>query len=399
MPALFAVGTEVIERPVVATFAAFGSFGTLLLVDFGGRLYDRVRNQGALAVACGVLIAVATLCSRTTWLAAVAMAVVGFGVLFAGVASSVLAGATRTLLLSFILPISLPGSACSIPDRLAGWGMASAASLVAIAVLWPAPASDPVRTDAIAACRAPARRPRRRARAGAAAAHGARRGGRLRSGARAAARDVLRHALPADRAEHRRARGRAARRRAAVAQRDRRPRDARAGAGVRARSRGMGGRRDRSRRRGRRGRAAVGRVRGAARRGEAIARCAGRPRARGEHRAPPRVGRRRLSAGPELPRAGAQLPGRPGCGQRRRRGGRRATLVAGPVAGPAAGRVPERPGRRPGAHRGASGAQLAVAAEQPARRDRAGHRGLRRRRDQRAALVLGRAWRAVGAAL
>src|SRR3954454_22836263 len=158
MPALFALGTEVIGNPVVATFAAFGSFAMLLLVDFGGPLRDRLRNQAALAVACGALIAVATLCSRTTWLAAVAMMLVAFGVLFAGVASSVLAGATQPLLLSFILPISLPGPASSIPDRLAGWGMASAASLFAIALLWPAPARDPVRTDAIAACRALARR-------------------------------------------------------------------------------------------------------------------------------------------------------------------------------------------------------------------------------------------------
>src|SRR3954453_6896617 len=158
MPALFALGTEVIGNPVVATFAAFGSFAMLLLVDFGGPLRDRLRNQAALAVACGALIAVATLCSRTTWLAAVAMMLVAFGVLFAGVASSVLAGATQPLLLSFILPISLPGPASSIPDRLAGWGMASAASLFAIALLWPAPGRDPVRTDAIAACRALARR-------------------------------------------------------------------------------------------------------------------------------------------------------------------------------------------------------------------------------------------------
>jgi uncharacterized membrane protein YccC len=158
MPGLFALGTEVLHNTTVATFAAFGSFAMLLLVDFGGPLRDRLRNQAALAIACGALIAVATLCSRTTWLAAVAMTLVGFGVLFAGVASSVLAGATQTMLLSFILPISLPGPASSIPDRLAGWGMASAASLLAIALLWPAPAQDPVRTDAIAACRALARR-------------------------------------------------------------------------------------------------------------------------------------------------------------------------------------------------------------------------------------------------
>src|SRR3954462_3396794 len=160
MPSVFAFGDKVLGNTLLGTFAAFGSFAMLLLVDFGGPLRDRLRNQAALAIACGALIAVATLVSRTTWLAAVAMTLVGFGVLFAGVASSVLAGATQTLLLSFILPVSLAAPASSIPERLAGWGMASACSLVAIALLWPAPANDPVRTRAIAACRALAARMR-----------------------------------------------------------------------------------------------------------------------------------------------------------------------------------------------------------------------------------------------
>ncbi|MDX6729241.1 MAG: hypothetical protein QOK49_4046 [Baekduia sp.] len=158
MPAMFALGDRVIGDPVVATFAAFGSFAMLLLVDFSGPMRDRLRAQGALAVACGLLITIATLASQTTWLAAIAMAVVAFGVLFAGVVSSVLAGATTTLLLAFILPVSLPGPASSIPDRLAGWGLASAASLLAIALLWPAPSRDPVRSAAIAACRSLATR-------------------------------------------------------------------------------------------------------------------------------------------------------------------------------------------------------------------------------------------------
>src|SRR6476619_4943814 len=68
MPAMFALGSEVIGNPHVATFAAFG-------------------------------------------------------ILFAGVVSSVLAAATTTLLLAFILPVSLPGMASSIPDRVAGWGL------------------------------------------------------------------------------------------------------------------------------------------------------------------------------------------------------------------------------------------------------------------------------------
>jgi hypothetical protein len=158
MPALFALGVKVVQNPAVATFAAFGSFAMLLLVDFRGPLRDRLRNQAALAVACGAMIAIATLVSNSMWLAAAAMAIVGFGVLFAGVASSVLAGATQTLLLAFILPVSMPAPVSAIPDRLAGWAMAAALSLPAISLLWPLPARDGVRTAAISTCRALAAR-------------------------------------------------------------------------------------------------------------------------------------------------------------------------------------------------------------------------------------------------
>jgi uncharacterized membrane protein YccC len=157
-PALFAYTVKVMHEPVVGTFAAFGAFAMLLLVDFAGPMRDRLRNQAALALACCVLISLATLVSRTTWPATLTMAAVGFGVLFAGVASSTLAAATPAMLLSFILPVTLAGPVSSIPDRLLGWGMAAACSLLAIALLWPAPARDPVRTRAIAACRALAAR-------------------------------------------------------------------------------------------------------------------------------------------------------------------------------------------------------------------------------------------------
>ena len=154
MPGAFALGGPVLGDPVLATFAAFGSFAMLLLVDFTGTIRDRLQSQAALAIACGGLICVGTLVSRTSWLAAVVTAVIAFGILFAGVVSSVLAGATTSLLLSLILPVSFPGPVSSIPDRLAGWGIASGFSLVAIALLWPAPARDPTRTSAIGALRA-----------------------------------------------------------------------------------------------------------------------------------------------------------------------------------------------------------------------------------------------------
>jgi hypothetical protein len=158
MPAMFAVGDKVIGNPQLATFAAFGSFAMLLLVDFGGPMAQRLQAEAALAVTGVVFVCLATLASQTAWLAAVSMAVVGFGVIFAGVVSSVLAGATTALLLAFILPVSLAVPASAVPDRLAGWAMAGGAALVAIALLWPAPARNRLRDAAATACRALAAR-------------------------------------------------------------------------------------------------------------------------------------------------------------------------------------------------------------------------------------------------
>ena len=154
MPALFALCDRVIDDPALATFAAFGSFAMLLLVDFTGPMADRLLDQAALGVACVALICLGTLVSEHTWLAAITMLVVAFAILFAAVVSSVLAGATTTLLLALILPISIPGPASSIPDRIGGWGLAAAASLLAISLLWPSPTRNPIRAGAVAATRA-----------------------------------------------------------------------------------------------------------------------------------------------------------------------------------------------------------------------------------------------------
>jgi uncharacterized membrane protein YccC len=158
MPGLFAIGEQVIGNPTVAAFAAFGSFSMLLLASFTGPMADRIRSQAALALAGGVLVVIGTLVSTTNWLAAIVTALVAFGVLFSGVLSSVLAGATTALLLALILPVSLPGAASTIPDRLAGWGMAAGASVLAITLLWPSPTRDRLRDAAVASCRALAAR-------------------------------------------------------------------------------------------------------------------------------------------------------------------------------------------------------------------------------------------------
>jgi uncharacterized membrane protein YccC len=54
--------------------------------------------------------------------------------------------------------VSLGAPPSAIPDRLMGWGLAAGCSVVAIWLLWPLPGRDPVRSGAIAACRALAAR-------------------------------------------------------------------------------------------------------------------------------------------------------------------------------------------------------------------------------------------------
>ncbi|HEY2521968.1 MAG TPA: FUSC family protein [Streptosporangiaceae bacterium] len=158
MPGLLALSFKVIGNPVMATFAAFGSLSMLLFVAFGGRMRERLPDQTALILTGAVFVCLGTLASRAAWLAALAMLIVGFFVLFAGVVSSALASASTSLLLAFVLPVSLRGPVSSIPDRLAGWLLAGAASLLAITLLWPAPARDPLRRPLVQACTALAAR-------------------------------------------------------------------------------------------------------------------------------------------------------------------------------------------------------------------------------------------------
>ena len=149
MPAMFAIGAKVIGNPNISTFAAFGSFALLLLVDFGGPLRDRLQAQAALALTGGVFVCLGTLASSNAYLAAVAMAVVGFLVIFAGVVSSVLAGAIDLAAIGVHPAGDAVRRQCLRRSRTdsIGWTLAAVAwALIAIAVLWPAPARDPLRT-------------------------------------------------------------------------------------------------------------------------------------------------------------------------------------------------------------------------------------------------------------
>jgi uncharacterized membrane protein YccC len=154
MPALFAFGAKVLDLPQFATFAAFGSFAMLMFVGYTGTIAERIQAQIALTLAGAILVCLGTLASRAVWLAVAAMVVVGFAVLFAGVVSSVLASSSTSLLLAFVLPVTLPGSTSDIAQRVGGWATAGVVSIAAIALLWPQPSRDQLRSSAVTAARA-----------------------------------------------------------------------------------------------------------------------------------------------------------------------------------------------------------------------------------------------------
>ncbi len=137
VPLAFVLALVVVGSKQMALFSSFGSMALLVFVDFGGSRAGRLRAYlGLMAVGC-VLIALGTLCSRSAWLATVAMALVAFAILFSGVISEQFAAATLGAMLTFVLPVMVPADAAAIPTRLAGWGIAGALSISASLLLWP----------------------------------------------------------------------------------------------------------------------------------------------------------------------------------------------------------------------------------------------------------------------
>jgi uncharacterized membrane protein YccC len=137
MPAVFALADEVIRQPQTSFLAAFGSFAMLVLVEFAGPWRARLLAYLGLGCVGALNITFGTLCSRTPWIGAVVMAVVGFVTLFAGVLGGYVAAAAPAAILTFVLPVTIPAQNSVVPDRLEGWGIAVGAGICAVMLLWP----------------------------------------------------------------------------------------------------------------------------------------------------------------------------------------------------------------------------------------------------------------------
>ena len=148
VPGLFALAYEVIGNLQIATFAAFGGFATLVLAAFGGTRRDKLIAHLGLAVAGSILLIIGTAVNSNTALAASTTLVVAFVVLFAGVSGPNAASGGVAAMLAYVLPAASPGTIGMIPDRLAGWWMASVAGTMAVLVLSPRPPGDRLRAAA-----------------------------------------------------------------------------------------------------------------------------------------------------------------------------------------------------------------------------------------------------------
>ncbi|HEX3565209.1 MAG TPA: hypothetical protein VHU17_07550, partial [Acidimicrobiales bacterium] len=146
VPAVFGLTHALFSNPQISLFGAFGSFALLLLVDFPGRPRTRLVSYVVLVVAGSCFIALGTVASTHKAAAIVAMAVVGFGVLFAGIESPLAATASTAALLLFVLPVAVAQPAGEVGPRLVGFLMAAAFCVPACMLVWPTPWHDNLRS-------------------------------------------------------------------------------------------------------------------------------------------------------------------------------------------------------------------------------------------------------------
>ncbi len=154
IPPLFALTYEGFGNLQMALFAAFGGFANLIFATFGGTKRDKLVAHLGLAVTGSIGLIIGTAVSPVKWLAVLVTIPVTFGIFFAGVAGPNAASGVTGALLGYVLPVATPGTISVIPDRLAGWWLASVLSTAAVLLFSPPSPGDRLRAAAAASAHA-----------------------------------------------------------------------------------------------------------------------------------------------------------------------------------------------------------------------------------------------------
>jgi uncharacterized membrane protein YccC len=154
IPSLFAITYEGFGNLQLALFAAFGGFASLIVASFGGSARDKVIAHLMLAVIGSIALIIGTAVGGITWLATLVTIPVAFGIFFAGVAGPNAASGVTAALFAYVLPVASPSTPSMIPDRLAGWWLASVVSTAAVLLFSPPSPGDRLRAAAARSARA-----------------------------------------------------------------------------------------------------------------------------------------------------------------------------------------------------------------------------------------------------
>ena len=154
VPTMLWLSFDVIGSLQVALFAVFGSFATLVLTTFGGTRRDKAKAHFGLAVVGSAGLILGTLASGSAWLAALVTLAVAFAIYFGGMIGPYAASGATGVLLAYVIAVTSPGGTAAIPDRLAGWWLASVVSTLAVLTLSLRSPADRLRLSAAALSRA-----------------------------------------------------------------------------------------------------------------------------------------------------------------------------------------------------------------------------------------------------
>src|SRR5215469_5146093 len=154
IPPLFALTYEGFGNLQMALFAAFGGFANLVVASFGGSKRDKAIAHFGLALTGSVGLIIGTAVNGIDWLAVLVTIPVTFGIFFAGVAGPNAASGVIAALFPYVLSVATPGTVSMIPDRLAGWWLASAVATGAVLLLSPPSPGDRLRAAAAGSARA-----------------------------------------------------------------------------------------------------------------------------------------------------------------------------------------------------------------------------------------------------
>ena len=137
VPLVFAFFDVLLREPQSLIFVIFGCFSLLVISDFGGLRRPRALAYLTATIFGGALVGLGTLASSSLGLAVAWTLIVGFAISFSRVFGGYVAAANTGLLLSFVIAVTIPAPAATIPLRVGGWAIAGLVSTVAAVALWP----------------------------------------------------------------------------------------------------------------------------------------------------------------------------------------------------------------------------------------------------------------------